>query len=513
MIVGKLKALITRWDPRRRSEDYRRSVRNAAFNAGEGVVTPLLWVISTPIFVRQLGTDHFGIWMLVNSVIGAGGLLSLGLTDATTKYVSKYRALNDLPSVRRVTQATLFLYLLLGTLGALIVLAIAPYLAGEVFKLADANRPVARLALQIGGLGILARFVDNVFFSVFQGFERYDLNARTTVLVNALTMTVNVGLALAGKGLAVLLGTTVCFIFLGSVTKAVLIRRTVDTNMRFVPWCTRGSFRELMSFGFYTWIQRVLTLLVSYADRFLLATYVGMKEVAYYTVCLQVLTQIVALLNRGGAFLFPFTTALTERGDHHRLRSVYNQSQFVLIILSCMLMLPVYITSGSVLRLWMGQDFAAHATFVLELLCLRFAFAPLAIVNANYLMGMGMVRLQALLVTLSSSTLLLGLVILVPRYGVFGAVLAQFLFFPFMLVNRFVVDRRLFKQMGVGQVLAFYLPVLVCMAIATGWNWHFDSSSYPALVCFVVLATAAALFGLLSWGTIRLCQKGQLFAQ
>lgn len=510
-MIQQLKGKLGRWDPRRRSADFRRSIRNAVFNAGEGVLTPLLWIISTPIFVAQLGGEHFGIWILVNSVIGAGGLLSLGLTDATTKFVSKYRALDDLVNVRRVVGSTFLLYLGLGVFAFLLAFTLAPLLSGHVFELREIDRPVALIAIQIGGAGILARFADNVFFSVFQGFERFDLNVRINVLVNTLTILTNIILALSGVGLTVLLGVTVGFIMLGCVAKAILIRRCVDPGMSFVPRCTWASFQELMGFGFYTWIQRALSVLVTYADRLLLGAYVGMVEVGYYTICLQVLMQIVALLNRGGAFLFPFTSALVERGDHQRLRSVYNRSQFVLIILSCVLLLPVYVTGGSVLRLWMGPEFARQATFILELLCLRFVFAPLAIVNANYLMGMGLVKLQALLITLSSATLLAGLAWLVPAYGVFGAVLAQFLFFPFMLLNRFVVDRKLFHQLGVGQVLVFYLPVLVCMTAASVWVQQFPSGDYSLVECAGVLAGAAVVFGLLAWGVIRVCQKARLF--
>lgn len=512
-MIQRLKDYVGRWHPKNRSDDYRRSVRNAAFNAGEGVITPVLWVISTPIFISKLGIDHFGIWLLVNSVIGMGGILSLGLTDATTKYVSKYRAANDLPSARRVTQATLLLYLVLGAVAAAATFTLAPTLSGQVFKLADEDRAVARLALQIGGLGILARFLDNVFFSVFQGFERYDLNARITVLINTLTISLNIGLALSGFGLATMLITTVSFIFVGSLLKAMVIQRKVDSEMHFIPRCTRASFQELMSFGLFTGVQRALALLVTYSDRFLLATYAGMTGVAYYTVCLQLVSQIVALLNRGGAFLFPLAASLQERGDRNRLRRVYNKSHVVLVILTCGLMIPVYVCSGSILKLWMGSDFSSEATLLLSLLCLRFAFAPLAVVNSNFLMGMGHVKLQAGLVFLSSTFLLAGMAYLIPNYGALGAVCAQFILFPFMILNRYVVDRRLFDQLNLGQMLCFYLPVLLCLALASLFALFVDPSSYSLWELMIVGPLTAGISAAIAWTVLRICQRAGLFAR
>lgn len=497
----------------KRSEHFRRSLRNALFNVGEGIITPALWVISAPIFVRKLGTDHFGIWMLVNGVIGAGGILSMGLTDATTKFVSKYRALNDMANVRRVTQATLLLYIVLGGVATLIVLGIAPWLATHGFKLVESDRPLALAALRIGGFGILARFIDNVFFSVFQGFERFDLNARVVVAVNTITTALNIFLVLTGYGLVPVLSAVVVMILVGSIAKAIVIRRYIDPEIRFIPRCSRESLHELLGFGVYSWVRQVMTLVVGYADRFLLGAYAGMTQVSYYTVCLQVMTQINGLLNRAGAFLFPLSSVLFEQGDRTRLRTIYNKSQFVFITLSCVLILPIYVTSGAFLRHWMGAEFAQQAALLLSLLCIRYVFTPEGIVNTGYLLGLGLVRLQALLVALSGAASLAGMIVLIPKYGALGAVLAQFLNFPIMLVNRYVIDRRLFRQSTLPQVFAFYVPVLVCLGIATLYVYHVDSFGYSLLGCAVAFVASAVFSGVLALATIRVCQRISLFPQ
>src|SRR5450759_3880972 len=120
--------------PARRSEDFRRSFRNASWNCADYMALPLLLLLATPFLVSHLGTQHFGIWMLVTALTGMMGVLNFGLGDATVKYVSAYRARNDLQGVARVVRSTLTMYSLLGATTSVGIIAIAPLLVRHFFK-------------------------------------------------------------------------------------------------------------------------------------------------------------------------------------------------------------------------------------------------------------------------------------------------------------------------------------------------------------------------------------------
>lgn len=96
------KEFIKRFDPRYRSTDFRRSSLNAAYSTADYLILPILWLIATPIFVSHLGFEQYGIWMLVNTFLGFSGIMAFGLSDATIKFVSKYRGLDDEPGIARV---------------------------------------------------------------------------------------------------------------------------------------------------------------------------------------------------------------------------------------------------------------------------------------------------------------------------------------------------------------------------------------------------------------------------
>jgi len=95
-----LKALVTR-----------KEFSNSAWNIADVIVLPFLMLLFTPFFIRKLGTDQYGIWMFVNSIIAGIGILNMGLGDATIKFVSKYRSLEDPINLSRIVNAVFSLSL------------------------------------------------------------------------------------------------------------------------------------------------------------------------------------------------------------------------------------------------------------------------------------------------------------------------------------------------------------------------------------------------------------------
>ena len=55
----------------------------------------VLGIVVVPIFLQYLGLTNYGIWILINSVVGYYGLLDLGVHGAAVRYGAKFLALDD----------------------------------------------------------------------------------------------------------------------------------------------------------------------------------------------------------------------------------------------------------------------------------------------------------------------------------------------------------------------------------------------------------------------------------
>jgi O-antigen/teichoic acid export membrane protein len=53
--------------------------QNSIWNILEVLVSPLILFVSIPFFLQQLGTEEYGIWMFVNTIVVLLQSLNLGL--------------------------------------------------------------------------------------------------------------------------------------------------------------------------------------------------------------------------------------------------------------------------------------------------------------------------------------------------------------------------------------------------------------------------------------------------
>jgi O-antigen/teichoic acid export membrane protein len=449
-----------------RTVEYRRSLANSFANTVEGLVTPLLWLASTPIFLSHLGADIYGLWMLLNAIVGAGGMMGLGITDATVKFTSKYRALKASAEVNRVIQGTCAIYLSLGVAAALAVVVLSPFLASSLHP-GNPSEELVRDSIIVSAFCLFARFIDSIFSSVMYGFERYDLVVKVNLAATAASTAVTVLLASMGRPLPILLGVTAVFLAAAGLLKLFLLKRLLCPTLSLVPYCSRATFIEFFHFGAYTWLASMAGILNSYLDRFLLATYLNTSVLAYYVVSVQLVTQVHSLLTRACAFLFPYSGLLFERKDYTRLKSAYERMSGLVLTLSSSAIVPIYLFAPDILEIWLGPQQSDISTFVIRILAFRFAVLPLGIVNHNFMLGAGLVKLSTSITVAVSITTISATIVLVPDFGAAGAAVAQLFAIPFMLGTRFIIERRLFGESSLSKNLIFLALPLSILGITS----------------------------------------------
>ena len=82
-------------------------------NMGLGMIIPMFY---TPVMLRILGQEEYGLYSLSSSVISYLTLLSFGLGGAIVRYISKYRAEGKINELEKMAGMALLLYSFLAIL-------------------------------------------------------------------------------------------------------------------------------------------------------------------------------------------------------------------------------------------------------------------------------------------------------------------------------------------------------------------------------------------------------------
>jgi O-antigen/teichoic acid export membrane protein len=427
------------------SQNFRGSAGNAFYSVLEYIAQPLSMLVAAPFLVHKLGLQQYGVWMLVNSVLGSMGILSTGFGDATVKYVSAYRGQNNPAGVESTIRSTLTINVVLGILFGMLVWFSSAYSVSHLFKIEAALHTPCIEALRISAVILAVRSVESVFVSTLRAFERYGPPVKLNVFLRAMVVVSAVVVAAVGGGVVAIMGATLFWSLLVVALQAIAARCVVG-RLSPVPTFERAALGEVLGFGCFSWLQALAGVVFSYADRFLVAAMLGTAPVAIYVLCVQVAQPIHGLAAAGFNFVFPHISSRHGAGETQGPRRVFRLSLLTSLALSLTLALPVVVLARPILRLWMGQQVADEGQVVLALLAVAYALMALNVVPHYALLAFGRVRLISGLNLGSGILLTVLMALLIPAYGLTGAATGRIAYSLLLAIPYLVASRRVFRS-------------------------------------------------------------------
>lgn len=156
----------------------------------------------------------------------------------------------------------------------------------------------------------------------------------------------------------------------------------------------------------------------------------GAPAVAYYGLCVQAAQPIHGLISSGMHFLFPHLSARYSAAPISEIRHKIALAIRVNIALVALLSLPVVVFGRHVLTMWIGAAFGQQPPLMFPIIVISFALLGSNITAHYALLAAGQVRIVTYLNLVAGATMLLLMVLLIPKHGLQGAALARLVYGP-----------------------------------------------------------------------------------
>src|SRR2546426_195084 len=92
----------------------------------------LVGFIASPILIRLLGRDQYGLMALLNTILTPMGLLDFGIGEATVKYEAESIGKKDYVGAGKHVRSTLAFNLSVGILGGIVIVLLSGFLVSTV---------------------------------------------------------------------------------------------------------------------------------------------------------------------------------------------------------------------------------------------------------------------------------------------------------------------------------------------------------------------------------------------
>lgn len=145
--------------------------------------------IMTPLVIRGLGEDQYGLWILIVAVFGIGSMMDFGLSSGLARYISRAIGAKDNDDILVHFNTGFFIYCAIGFVA--LVLSLAGALASYLVIHEQHHAKLVATVVAVLGLNLTLRFLTLAFRGILTAHLRYDFYS----------IAASVGLLLANLGI------------------------------------------------------------------------------------------------------------------------------------------------------------------------------------------------------------------------------------------------------------------------------------------------------------------------
>lgn len=378
---------------------------------------PALLLIATPWFLHQLGTDHYGHWMLLTATVSFGGVLNAGTGASTIKAVSAGIGSDIAGQADRAVNASLAIAILGGAVLALLVYCL--FWFGAPVALSRMGDPELVRATGMAAAALIwIEQMDNVFSSALKGAERFGNAARVEIASKTAQILAAALVLYQFPTLPALYLTLLIVAVLRLLAKAIVATKLLPLRR------LRPSFRDssdILHFAKWGWLQGVGGVMFGAADRLLIGSMLGASSLAYYSIATQLAMQTFSISAAGLSVVFPILSRKLENGGAFSLWRFTKIAMAGNLLLSSLLATALVLIGPTFLRFWIGNEPAIPTAELLPWLVIAYWILALDAVPHYLLLGMGRIRFISLTAIASGSCAVFTAYFAISSLGLIGA--------------------------------------------------------------------------------------------
>jgi O-antigen/teichoic acid export membrane protein len=320
-----------------------------------GQVAPLgVLLVTTPFVIRMLGTEAYGVLILVGLIPAYLGFADFGMSMASTKFASEAFGDGDLDREARIIR-TAALIAFVGSLpfGIAIFLFSVPIVL--LFNVPTNLISEASLALKFAAITFVVNILNVVFNTPELTRMRMDLNTLVTAGCRILGLVSIPIIIYFGGGVAAVVGAlTVSAILtlIGHLTVSYrLLNKLFDTSF------DRTIFPTLLRFGSSIAVSAIAAVLLVNSEKIVLARTTSIVELAHYSVAFTFANMATMFSGAMSQSLVPAFSRLLSPSRKLQLTDLYLRSSRFNVVALLPTLLILAIVAKPFFTIWAGEDF------------------------------------------------------------------------------------------------------------------------------------------------------------
>lgn len=373
----------------------------------------------SPILIRGLGDERYGVWALVDSVLAYLTLFDLGIGAAVVRYVARFDGIKDITGLNRSFSVSICLFSGAGV-GVMLVSAVILGPVWPSIPVPSGLRDEAWWQMALLCFNLAVGLPLGVFAAILDGLQQYipkTIVRIATLILRSLFLILVIRL---GGGLFMIASAVTAVAILESLVLALLAFRFLP-GLRFSTSLVDGpTMRMIGGYSFNAFLAMIAGRISFQTDSIIIACFLPLPQVTFFILAARVCDHAKNALRAMTQVLTPHVSRLEGLNDLDAIRRVYVTGTRYVLWLITPVQFGIWFFGKSFFRLWIGPDHAERCYPVLVILAIPLSLVLSQSVGARILYGIGRIRMFSRFVMMEAVANLVLSVLLVRPYGIEG---------------------------------------------------------------------------------------------
>lgn len=404
-------------------KSLKKLIVNSGWYSGGFLVITIIALLTTPLLVWKLGIEGYGIYILINSLVGYYGILDLGLGQGLIKFVAEYNAKNEQENISNAINAAIVVQMFMGLIASLLLIIFASSIV-DVLKISNAYKTESKYYIYLCSFGFFFTMINGAFSSALMGLQRYDITSKMDVMINTGINILFAALLLVGFGLREGILLNVGITLLSFFIYLFIVKKKIPA-WKFNPYIKLSFLKSLLNFSFFVFLTRVSGLFSNYIVRFVVSFFLGPAGVTFYVIPSKLVGAIGSVFGSAVNVIFPYTSHLNATNEEEKIKRTVLIGSKIFASLGVPIMIFVFLFCKPILQIWMGNNFADAAWFVLGILAISSLIGSFSALPNLVIMGKGNSKLVGTFALISVVLYTILLPIFTKYWGVNGTAMGM----------------------------------------------------------------------------------------
>lgn len=330
-----------------------------------GIVTGIVY---HPWMIRQIGDADYGLYTLAMSLINMF-LIDFGLSMATQRYVSKYRAEQSQEEVNNILGLVYKVYLIITVVLAIVFIVIYGFLDIIYVKLTPAELIKFKVLYVMVAIYSVTSFPFITLSGVLRSYEKF-IQLKVADLVHKLvTVGLTAAALFAGYGVYILVVVNLISSVIFIAMRLIFLKRCTPVKANF-SYSNMQKVKEMFGFSIWTAVFDVVMRLFLAVGPSILGVVSGSLEIAVFGYAVSLEGHVYSFVNAINGFFMPQLSRISvdkESSEERVLELMVSVGKFILILFG-LIFIGFAVLGQNFITLLVGAEYR-NAYYCVLLIC------------------------------------------------------------------------------------------------------------------------------------------------